>query len=144
MNSPRRYSIPNPRLPRDFSRFARKVNLIAVLILLSVSCISSGVPRPQDQKEPELRTVHGSVIDKEENPVATSIVYLKNMKTQGVKTYIANDAGEYRFSGLDPNVDYQIHAEHNDLTSPVRTISSYDSRRDVNLPLKLSHKKNDH
>jgi len=99
----------------------------------------------QEQKgAPELRTVHGSVIDKAENPVPSSIVYLKNLKTQDVKTYIANDAGEYRFSGLDPNVDYEIHAELNDLSSPARTISSYDSRRDINLPLKLSHKKNDH
>lgn len=73
----------------------------------------------------------------------SGVVYLKNVKTQGVKTYIADDSGSYRFSGLDPNVDYEIHAEHNDVTSSVRTISSYDSRRDINLTLKLSHKKNE-
>jgi Carboxypeptidase regulatory-like domain len=122
----------------------RRFALLILLALLGVSRTARGAPPLQDQKEPELRTVHGSVIDKEENPVPSSIVYLKNMKTQGVKTYIANDAGEYRFSGLDPNVDYEIHAEHNDLTSPVRTISSYDSRRDINLPLKLSRQKNQH
>lgn len=118
--------------------------LLIFLALTSFSWVSAATPRLQDQKGPELRTVHGTVIDKDENPVASSIVYLKNVKTQGVKTYIANDAGEYRFSGLDPNVDYEIHAEHNDLTSPIRTISSYDSRRDINLPLKLSRKKDEH
>jgi len=115
--------------------------LSAVLVLGFALCGSARAQ--QDQKEPELRTVHGSVVDKGENPVASSVVYLKNVKTQGVKTYIADDSGAYRFSGLDPNVDYEIHAEHNDMTSSVRTISSYDSRRDINLVLKLAHKKVD-
>lgn len=129
---------------RAFAASTKRLGLFILLVSMSISWADAATPRLQDQKGPELRTVHGSVIDKQENPVASSIVYLKNLKTQGVKTYIANDAGEYRFSGLDPNVDYEIHAEHNDLTSSIRTISSYDSRRDINLPLKLSHKKNEH
>jgi Carboxypeptidase regulatory-like domain len=130
--------------PNRFAARAKGLALLILLVLASVSWAARGTSRLQGQKEPELRTVHGSVIDKEENPVPSSVVYLKNLKTQDVKTYIANDAGEYRFSGLDPNVDYEIHAEHDDLSSSVRTISSYDSRRDINLPLKLSHKKNEH
>jgi hypothetical protein len=58
-----------------------------------------------------------------------------------VKTYIADEAGNYRFSGLDPNVDYELHAEHDGLTSSTRTISSFDSRRDIEVVLKLSKKK---
>jgi hypothetical protein len=61
-----------------------------------------------------------------------------------VKTYITHDDGLYRFSGLDPNVDYQLHAEHDDMVSSSHTISSYDSRRDIDMPLKLSRKKNEH
>ena len=114
-------------------------------ILIALFCFFSAATRAtQDQKgQPELRTVHGTVEDKDENPVPSGVVYLKNVKTEGVKTYIADDTGSYRFSGLDPNVDYEIHAEHNEMTSSVRTISSYDSRRDINLTLKLSHKKNE-
>jgi hypothetical protein len=129
---------------RAFAVPTTRLGLLILLVSMSGSWADAATPRLQDQRGPELRTVHGSVIDKEENPVAASVVYLKNLKTQGVKTYIANDIGEYRFSGLDPNVDYEIHAEHDDLTSSIRTISSYDSRRDINLPLKLSHKKNEH
>ncbi|HKN61995.1 MAG TPA: carboxypeptidase-like regulatory domain-containing protein, partial [Candidatus Acidoferrales bacterium] len=82
-------------------------------ILIALFCILSAATRAtQDQKgQPELRTVHGTVEDKDENPVPSGVVYLKNVKTQGVKTYIADDSGSYRFSGLDPNVDYEIHAE---------------------------------
>jgi hypothetical protein len=96
----------------------------------------------QDKKnEAQLRTIRGTVLDKDETPRPSGVVYLLNVKTQAVKTYIADDAGNYRFSGLDPNVDYEVHAEHEDMTSSTRTVSSFDSRRDVEMVLKLSHKK---
>ncbi len=99
----------------------------------------------QDKKaEAQLRTVHGSIVDKDDNPVATSVVYLLNLRTQSIITRITDDTGAYRFSGLDPNVDYEIHAEHDDLVSATRTISSFDSRRDIEVILKLSHKKAAH
>jgi Carboxypeptidase regulatory-like domain len=113
--------------------------LLAVLIV--PGCRAQEESKAQKKAEAQLRVLHGSVIDKDENPIASSVVYLKNLKSQAVKTYIADDSGNYRFSGLDPNVDYEIHAEHADLTSPVRTISSFDSRRDIEVVLKLSRKK---
>jgi hypothetical protein len=63
------------------------------------------------------------------------------MKTQSVKTYIADETGNYRFSGLDPNVDYELHAEHDDLTSATRTVSSFNSSRDIEVVLKVTRKK---
>jgi protocatechuate 3,4-dioxygenase beta subunit len=97
--------------------------------------------KEQKKAEAQLKVLHGSVIDKSENPVPASVIYLKNVKSQAVKTYIADESGNYRFSGLDPNVDYEIHAEHDDLTSSIRTVSSFDSRRDIEVTLKLSKKK---
>ena len=97
----------------------------------------------QEEKkhEAQLRTVHGTVLDKGEDPVGGAIVYLKNVKTLSVKTYIADDSGHYRFSGLDPNVDYEIHAEKDAMMSTNHTISSFDSRKDIPLSLKLDKKK---
>ena len=97
--------------------------------------------KAQKKAEAQLKTLHGSVIDKDENPVPSSVVYLKNVKSQAVKTYIADEAGNYRFSGLDPNVDYELHAEHDELTSSTRTLSSFDTRRDIEVVLKLNKKK---
>ncbi|HXU21298.1 MAG TPA: carboxypeptidase-like regulatory domain-containing protein [Verrucomicrobiae bacterium] len=115
---------------------------LALLLALTAFAISPVSARNQDKRgEAELRTIHGSVVDKNENPVPSSVVYLLNVKTQTVKTYIADDAGAYRFSGLDPNVDYEVHAEHKDMTSPNRTVSSFDSRHDIDVTLKLSRKK---
>jgi hypothetical protein len=105
--------------------------------------LATALPASAQNKnaEAQLRTLHGSVVDKSETPVPSSVVYLMNVKTRAVKTYIADDAGSFRFSGLDPNADYEIHAEHNDLASASRTVSSLDSRRDIEVILKLSHKK---
>jgi Carboxypeptidase regulatory-like domain len=110
-------------------------------ICLAIALPARAQSKDQKRTEAQLRTVHGSVLDKDENPVPSGVVYLRNLKSQAVKTYIADDSGNYRFSGLDPNVDYEIHAEHNDATSPTRTISNYDSRRDIEVMLKLSRKK---
>lgn len=118
-------------------RAVRWLGLVMALGLAFVLAASA-----QNKNAPvQLRTVHGSVVDRADNPVSSSVVYLLNVRTQTVKTYIADDAGNYRFSGLDPNVDYEVHAEHDGMTSSTRTVSSYDSRRDIEVVLKLSHKK---
>jgi carboxypeptidase family protein len=92
-------------------------------------------------QQSELRTVRGAVLDKAENPVASAVVYLKNVRTLAVKTYISDRSGEYRFSGLDPNVDYEVHAESESMTSNTRTVSSFDSRKDIVISLKLDREK---
>lgn len=115
--------------------------VVQTALLASLALLTALPARAQDKKDANLRTVHGSVVDKDENPVASSPVYLLNVKTQSMQTHISDDAGNYSFSGLNPNEDYQIHAEHGDLISAVRTISSYDSRNDIEIVLKLSHPK---
>ena len=119
-----------------------KTHRLFPLFLFVILGFGLGIPGAAQDRQ-ELRTVHGSVVDKNDNPVPSSVVYLMNMRTQAVKTSIADDTATYRFSGLDPNVDYQIHAEHDDLTSSTRTVSSFDSRRDIEVTLKLAHKKNE-
>jgi hypothetical protein len=111
---------------------------IALLLFVVLVAVAVGAQKKSDL---QLRVVRGTVLDKDENPAPSAIVYLKNVKSQAVKTYIAGDKGQYRFSGLDPNVDYEIHAEQKDLMSSVRTVSSFDSRSDIDMPLKLTKKK---
>ncbi len=85
--------------------------------------------------------MHGTVVNSRNTPIASAVVYLKNLRTMAIRTYISSQRGHYRFSGLDPNADYQIHAEHENFTSITRTISSYDNRRDILLDLKVDRKK---
>jgi hypothetical protein len=93
------------------------------------------------ERKSQLRTVRGTVVNKDEAPLPGAVVYLKNLKSLTVRTYIADEEGNYRFSGLDPNVDHEIHAEHQGYTSAKRTISSLDTRREIVIPLKVDKKK---
>jgi hypothetical protein len=115
--------------------------MAALLLLAVVFPAAAQDKKERERRESQLRTVRGLVVDKDENPVGSSVVFLKNLKTQMVKTLSSDDDGRYRFSGLDPNVDYELHAEHNELASAKRTISSYDSRKDIVVNLKLSKKR---
>lgn len=109
-----------------------------VLALLAFAASAAGQGK---KRGPQLRTVRGQVFDKQENVLPKSVIYLKNTRTQTVKTHIADDEGKYRFSGLDPNVDYEIHAEHDGQTSQTRTVSSFDSRKEIILNLKVNRKR---
>jgi protocatechuate 3,4-dioxygenase beta subunit len=111
------------------------------IIFSMVALFVTPAKAQNDKQESQLRTVHGSVVDHSDNPIASSIVYLKNVHTEAVKTYIADDDGHYRFSGLDPNVDYEIYAEKDNVSSPHRTISSFDSRKDIEIILHMDRKK---
>jgi Carboxypeptidase regulatory-like domain len=95
-------------------------------------------PRP---KESQLRTVRGTVVDKDEAPVETAVVYLKNVRTQDITTHLSEKDGQFRFSGLDLNVDYEIHAEHEGWISSSRSVSNFDNRKEYVVTLRLDHKK---
>ena len=106
--------------------------LVVIFILAALAATA--------QKESPLRTVRGQVVDKDEKPLPSAIVYLENVKTQKVSTHIADEGGSYRFSGLDPNVDYEIHAEHQGMSSAKRSVSSLETRKEIIIQLKVDKK----
>jgi hypothetical protein len=112
--------------------------------LTLMTLVAAGLSFAQEKpkgKESELRTVRGTVVDKDETPVETAVIYLKNARTQGIITHLSDADGTFRFSGLDLNVDYEIHAEKEGATSATRSVSSFDTRKEFVLTLKLDHKK---
>jgi hypothetical protein len=112
-----------------------------MLLGLGLSLPSLRAQAPDAKHEAQLRSVSGVVIDKSDSPIAASVVFLKNTRTNTVRSYISDSSGNYRFSGLDPNADYELHAEKDGAKSQTRTISSFDSRKEMVLNLKLDKKK---
>jgi hypothetical protein len=51
-------------------------------------------------QELELRTVQGKVVDEQNRAVASAVVYLRDGRTNSVRTYITNSSGHYR--NLEP------------------------------------------
>jgi hypothetical protein len=106
------------------------------LLFLSGLALAQG-----SKKETQLRTVRGLVTDKSEKPIQNGVVFLKNVRTNTVLSHFTNDQGNYQFAGLDPNADYEIHAEFESEKSATRTVSPLDSRKEITLNLKVDHKK---
>lgn len=113
-----------------------------ICCLLAALLVFAAMGIAQDKKrEAQLRTVKGIVFDRSENPVSGSVVFLKNARTNSVRSSYTDDSGTYRFSGLDPNADYEVHAEKEGEKSTTRTVSSFDSRKEIDLNLKIDRKK---
>jgi hypothetical protein len=119
----------------------RPILSVVALIALASIVLPALPAQNNKQKESELRTVRGTVVDKEETPVDTAVVYLKNAHSQDIITHLSGSDGTFRFSGLDINVDYEIHAEKDGVTSATRSISNFDTRKEFVLTLKLDRKK---
>src|SRR6202795_856262 len=118
-------------------KYARQIVGLVIELLL----LASFAGAQEAKHESQLRSVHGIVTDKAETPIPSAVVFLKNTRTNAVRSYIADDEGNYRFSGLDPNVDYEIHAEKDGAKSATRTVSSFNNKKEIVLPLKLEKKK---
>jgi hypothetical protein len=117
--------------------YARSVAAVFCLLFLF---LFAGAAQ-DSKKETQLRTVRGVVSDKSENPMPNSVVFLKNLRTNAVRSNFADTEGNYRFSGLDPNADYEVHAEFEGAKSPVKNVSSLDSRKEMVINLKIDRKK---
>ncbi len=110
------------------------------LVLLGAMALSSLSPVALAQKEKPTRSVHGIVTDTQENPIAKAVVQLKHTKSLQVKSFYTDDKGVYRFHGLDPDVDYELKAEFGEAKVGPRTLSSFDSRKEVVINFKLDVK----
>jgi hypothetical protein len=117
---------------------SRKIALIALVAFAATVLFAQGKPKGS---ETQSRTIRGTVVDKDEAPVDSAVVYLKNAHTNDIVTHLSEPDGQFRFTGLDINVDYEIHAEKEGWTSSSRSISNFDTRKEFVLTLKLDKKK---
>jgi len=93
--------------------------------------------RALDKKDkPPGRLLSGKVLDQQDNPVVSAVVYLTNTRTHAVKTYIVGQDGTYRFPGLS-TVDYEVYAQYNNIKSDTRSVSQFDDRSQVYIDLRI-------
>lgn len=114
----------------------KKLLLATALVAVSMLLVLQAIPaRASDQQQ--TRSLQGQVMNDADAPIPTAIVYLKNTKTLAVKTFIADKEGIYRFNALSPNVDYEVYAEKEGKKSDTKTLSSFDSRKQATINLKI-------
>ena len=92
-------------------------------------------------KQDQTRNVQGTVSASDDSLVEGARVYLENTKTLQVRTFYTQKDGTFYFHELSPDVDYKLRAEYEGASSPTKTLSSFDTRKDAVMNLKLNAKK---
>lgn len=120
----------------------RKVLGLALLLTLTLPLgMQARTPlgtTADDKNKDSSRSLVGFVFNKNDQPLANAVVYLKNTKTLAVKTFIAESDSSYRFHGLSPNIDYEVWAEYQGKKSDTKTLSSFDTRPNARINLKVN------
>lgn len=110
--------------------------VLITMITLAVAAVLLPAAQLQAQSD-QSRSLTGTVLDADENPVGNALVYIKNTKTNAVKTSYTGQDGAFRFHNLSSSVDYEIHAESQGKKSDTKTLSSFDSRPNVKINLRI-------
>jgi protocatechuate 3,4-dioxygenase beta subunit len=106
-----------------------------LVVLLTLTPATYGQRTKKGQ--PTVRSVSGTVTDAGGGPVTGAVVQLKNTKTLQIRSFITKDEGQYYFQGLNPDVDFEVHAESKDAASSTHTLSSFNTDKEAVINLKM-------
>jgi hypothetical protein len=110
--------------------------IVSVFLLLVGLVLMPPVATGQ-RTDSSSRIVSGRVVNAEDQPLAKAVVYLKDTKTLAIRSYITQDDGAFRFSGLVPNVDYEVYADFQGARSNVKSLSAFDEHKQTMFTLKV-------
>ncbi len=114
----------------------------AVLSLLAFGALSAG-PRNSflsstaQAQNIGMRTVSGTVLDGNSQPVSGATVFIKNEKTKTIRSFDSIANGHFHFAQVDMSTDFDLWAEKDGKKSAIKTVSSWDARKDFISDLKL-------
>jgi len=113
-----------------------------VLSLLAFGALSAGpgnalISSTAQAQNIGIRTVSGTVLDSNSQPVSGATVFLKNEKTKTIRSFDSIANGHFHFAQVDMSTDFDLWAEKNGAKSAVKTVSSWDARKDFISDLKL-------
>jgi Carboxypeptidase regulatory-like domain len=114
----------------------RKIAVRSAFIVL-MAVLTTGAVLAQSNAT---KTLEGKVLRADDAPISGAIVYLQDGKTNDIRSFISTSDGSYRFGQLATDTDYQVWAQYKDAKSPTKSVSSYDSRKQVFIDLRIKIK----
>lgn len=116
------------------TRRGRAAYLAAACLTIVLAC---GVLSAQSGGESATRTVEGRVTNAENQPVTDAVVQLKNTKTLEIRSFITQADGKYHFAGLQTDVEYELKADHDGVSTSWKSLSVFNSKKTPVINLKL-------
>lgn len=110
---------------------------VLILSVAALCALSLAGQKKKDKEDENTRTLQGLVSDADDNPAVGAVVQLKDLHTLQIRSFITKDDGAYHFSGLKTDTDYEVKAQMNGFSSRERTLSTFDSRKNPTINLKL-------
>jgi hypothetical protein len=83
------------------------------------------------------RVVMGAVVDANSAPVAGATVFLKDLKSKSIRSYTTDEKGRFRFAQVSMSQDFDLWAEKSGKKTAVKTVSSWDARKEFEVELKM-------
>ena len=113
--------------------------LIASIALAGVVTLPAYAQKKENEDR-QTRSVQGVVTDNADNPLEGAVVQLKDTKSLQIRSFITKQNGTYHFHSLNPDIDYELRAEHKGSHSGSKTLSSFDGRKSAVMNLKVEAK----
>ena|SRR5579863_10378998 len=111
--------------------------LRAACVMALLASPHLGAGQKNKNEDTTTRTVEGRVTNASNQPVTSAVVQLKNTKTLQIRSFITQDDGSYHFAGLQSDVEYQVKAEHEGVSTSWKTLSVFNSKKTPIINLKL-------
>jgi Carboxypeptidase regulatory-like domain len=118
------------------ARMAAAVLFAALAAGLVPMARNGGLPAARAQNIGQ-RVVTGSVIDADSTAVVGATVFLQNLKTKSIRSYTSAKDGRFRFAQVNMSDDYDLWAEKSGKKSAIKTVSSWDARKEFEAELRL-------
>jgi hypothetical protein len=97
----------------------------------------SAAPFAAEAQNMGLRVVSGYVSDADGNLVVGATVFLKDLKSKNIRSYSSAERGRFRFANVNMTEDHDLWAEKDGKKSAVKSISTWDARKEIDLELRL-------
>lgn len=139
--APKAMMRPSLQLTAGLRTIVRMGPVPFLLGLALIWGLVSGEARPQgDEEAPRTKSIRGHVAGPDGKSQPGAKVFVRNVKNETTTILITDEKGLFAIFGLEPALDYEIHAEYQQLSSRVLAISSMLQRYDNVLNFKLAER----
>jgi len=124
-----------PVKKEDLRRNVATLKNTLVMLLCALSLLVFALAK---EKVPLTKSIRGHVVDGNKKSLVGVKVFVKNLKQNTTTILVTDQNGLYSVAGLDPKVDFEVHAEYQGMISETKTISSFLNRYDNVLNFELA------